>query len=223
MKIFAFLFNSSIGRKIAMALTGIFLISFLMVHCGVNAMIFFNDGGILFNEAAEFMGTNWIIRTMEFVLFGGLLWHIFQGLWLWMDNQKKRKNKYGKSSGNANSTWYSRSMGLLGTLLLLFLILHLKHFWVVSRLTDEIVSGNETLYGEMQEVFANLWVVVIYVLGCISLSYHLLHGFQSAFQSLGINHPAWTPIIQGAGNAFSFIVPLLFAAMPVSMYMGWIN
>ena len=223
MKIFAFLFNSSIGRKIAMALTGIFLISFLMVHCGVNAMIFFNDGGVLFNEAAEFMGTNWIIRTMEFVLFGGLLWHIFQGLWLWLDNQKKRKNKYGKSSGNANSTWYSRSMGLLGTLLLLFLILHLKHFWVVSRLTDEIVSGNETLYGEMQEVFANGWVVVIYVLGCISLSYHLLHGFQSAFQSLGINHPAWTPIIQGAGNAFSFVVPLLFAAMPVAMYLGWIN
>jgi succinate dehydrogenase / fumarate reductase cytochrome b subunit len=223
MKIFAFLFNSSIGRKIAMALTGIFLISFLMIHCGVNAMIFFNDGGILFNEAAEFMGTNWIIRTMEFVLFGGLLWHIFQGLWLWLDNQKKRKNKYGKSSGNTNSTWYSRSMGLLGTLLLLFLILHLKHFWVVSRLTDEIVSGNETLYGEMQEVFANVWVVLIYVLGCISLSYHLLHGFQSAFQSLGINHPAWNPIIQGAGNAFSFVVPLIFAAMPVSMYMGWIN
>jgi succinate dehydrogenase / fumarate reductase cytochrome b subunit len=105
----------------------------------------------------------------------------------------------------------------------LFLILHLKHFWVVSRLTDEIVSGNETLYGEMQEVFANVWVVLIYVLGCISLSYHLLHGFQSAFQSLGINHPAWNPIIQGAGNAFSFVVPLIFAAMPVSMYMGWIN
>lgn len=134
MKILAFLFNSSIGRKIAMALTGIFLISFLMVHCGVNAMIFFNDGGELFNEAAEFMGTNWIIRTMEFVLFGGLLWHIFQGLWLWQDNQKRRKNKYGKSSGNANSTWYSRSMGLLGTLLLLFLILHLKHFWVEADL-----------------------------------------------------------------------------------------
>jgi succinate dehydrogenase / fumarate reductase cytochrome b subunit len=223
MKILAFLFNSSIGRKIAMALTGIFLISFLMVHCGVNAMIFFNDGGELFNEAAEFMGTNWIIRTMEFVLFGGLLWHIFQGLWLWQDNQKRRKNKYGKSSGNANSTWYSRSMGLLGTLLLLFLVLHLKHFWVVSRLTDEIVSGNETLYGEMKEVFASGWVVVIYVLGCISLSYHLLHGFQSAFQSLGINHPAWTPLIKSAGNAFSLVVPLLFAAMPVAMYLGWIN
>jgi succinate dehydrogenase / fumarate reductase cytochrome b subunit len=160
---------------------------------------------------------------MEFVLFGGLLWHIFQGLWLWQDNQKRRKNKYGKSSGNANSTWYSRSMGLLGTLLLLFLILHLKHFWVVSRLTDEIVSGNETLYGEMKEVFANGWVVLVYVLGCISLSYHLLHGFQSAFQSLGINHPAWTPVIKSAGNAFSFVVPMLFAAMPVAMYMGWIN
>lgn len=223
MKIFAFLFNSSIGRKFAMAITGIFLISFLAVHCGVNAMIFFNDGGEIFNEAAEFMGTNWVIRTMEIVLFAGLLWHIFQGLWLWFDNSNKRKQKYGKSSGNANSTWYSRSMGLLGTLLLLFLVIHLKDFWVVSRFTDEITSGQETLFNEMKEVFANGWAVSVYVLGCISLAYHLMHGFKSAFQSLGINHSAYNPIIAGLGNGFSIIVPLLFAAMPISMYIGWIQ
>ena len=133
MKLFSFLFNSSIGRKIAMALTGIFLISFLLVHCGVNAMIFLNDGGETFNAAAEFMGTNWLIRTVEIGLFAGLFWHIFQGLFLWNDNYKKRKNKYAQSAGNANSTWYSRSMGLLGTLLLLFLIIHINHFWIGSR------------------------------------------------------------------------------------------
>lgn len=223
MKLFAFLFNSSIGRKIAMGLTGIFLISFLLVHCGVNAMIFFNDGGDTFNEAAEFMGTNWVIRTVEIGLFAGLIWHIIQGLFLWNDNAKKRKIKYGRTAGNANSTWYSRSMGLLGTLLLFFLIIHIKHFWITSRLTDQITSGQTTLFAEMKTVFADGWVVIIYVLACISLAYHLLHGFASAFQSLGINHPAYNPIIKQLGICFSIVVSLLFAAMPVSMYFGFIE
>ncbi len=223
MKLFSFLFNSSIGKKIMMGLTGLFLILFLVVHCSVNAMIFWNDGGETFNAAAEFMGTNWLIRTAEIGLFAFLLLHIIQGLMLWFSNNKKRKNKYRKNPGNANSKWYSRSMGILGSLLLIFLVIHLRHFWVVSRLTDEITSGQETLFGEMKEVFANPYAVIIYVFGCLSLAYHLLHGFQSAFQSLGINHKAYNPIIQSAGIGFSIIVPLIFAAMPISMYMGWIQ
>jgi len=203
-----------------MSLTGLFLISFLLVHCGVNAMIFFNDGGEIFNEAAEFMGTNWLIRTIEVGLFVFLLIHIIQGLYLWNDNAKKRKEKYGKTAGNANSTWYSRSMGLLGTLLLLFLIIHLRHFWVISRFTDVVTGGEQTLYEMMKEVFAEPWVVAAYVLGCISLAYHLMHGFQSAFQSLGINHPLYTPLIQQIGNGFAIVVSVLFAAMPVAMHFN---
>lgn len=223
MKLLAFLFKSSIGRKILMALTGLFLISFLIVHCGVNAMIFWNDGGETFNKAADFMGTNWVIRTIEVGLFVFLILHILQGLYLWYDNGKKRRIKYGKSSGNNNSTWYSRSMGLLGTLLLLFLVLHLSHFWVISRFTDEITSGQETLFGEMKEVFANAWVVVVYVAGCISLSYHLLHGFQSSFQSLGLNHKAYNTMIHQFGTWFSIIIPIIFALMPIAMHLGWIQ
>ena len=218
MKLFAFLFNSSIGRKIAMGLTGIFLISFLLVHCGVNSMIFLDDGGDTFNAAAEFMGTNWVIRTVEIGLFLGLFWHIIQGLFLWLDNSKKRNTKYGKSAGNANSTWYSRSMGILGTLLLFFLIIHIQDFWITSRLTDVITSGQTTLFDEMKEVFEEPWVVALYVGGCIALAYHLLHGFQSAFQSLGINHPAYNPIIKSAGIGFSIIVSVLFAAMPIALH-----
>ncbi len=206
-----------------MALTGLFLITFLLVHCGVNAMIFWNDGGETFNAAAEFMGTNWFIRTVEVGLFVFLLMHIFQGFSLTLSNGQKRKAKYGKGPGNSNSKWYSRSMGILGSLLLIFLVIHLKHFWVVSRFTDEITSGQETLFDEMKEVFANPLPVIIYVFGCISLAYHLLHGFQSAFQSLGLNHPAYNPLIKNAGLAFSVVVCILFAAMPVSMYMGWIQ
>jgi len=108
--------NSSLGKKLLMAITGLFLISFLIIHCGLNATIFLNDGGKSFNEGAEFMGTNPIIRTMEIVLFGGLLLHIFDGLRLWLDNKKKRPVAYAVVDGAANSKWYSRSMGLLGTL-----------------------------------------------------------------------------------------------------------
>jgi succinate dehydrogenase / fumarate reductase cytochrome b subunit len=223
MSAFSFLQKSSIGKKIVMGLTGLFLITFLVVHCGINSLIFVNDGGELFDEAAEFMATNILIRTMEIGLFVGLLLHIYQGLSLVYKNRKARPVAYAVADGKANSSWYSRSMGLLGTILLVFLIIHLRHFWVVSRLTDEITSGESTLFEEMLEVFKHLWIVVLYTLGMVSLSYHLLHGFQSAFQTMGWNHRKYTPLIKTIGFWFSIIIPALFAAMPISMYMGWIK
>jgi len=219
----SFLLNSSIGKKIIMGLTGLFLITFLIVHCGINSLIFMNDGGILFNEGAEFMGTNILIRTMEIVLFLGLLLHIFQGMYLVFENRKARPVSYAVMNGNSSSKWYSRSMGLLGTLLLIFLIIHLRHFWYVSRLTNEITGGSSTLFDEMKEVFANLWIVVVYVLGMVSLSYHLLHGFQSAFQTMGWNHKKYTPMVKIIGFWFSIIIPLIFSMMPIAMYLGWIQ
>lgn len=224
MKLFSFLFTSSIGRKVLMAVTGLSLVAFLLVHCGINACIFFNDSGKTFNAAAEFMAHNWLIRTAEVGLFGGLLIHIIQGLSLSLSNQTKRKEKYRASAGDANSKWYSRSMGILGSLLLIFLVMHLKHFWVVSRFTDAIQeTKGSTLFDKMKTVFTDPIPVIIYVIGCLSLAYHLLHGFQSAFQSLGINHPVYTPIIKSVGAAFSIIVPLVFAAMPIAIYLGWIK
>lgn len=213
--------NSSLGKKLLMATTGLFLISFLLVHCSLNALIFLNDGGAAFNEGAEFMGHNPVIRTMEIVLFAGLLLHIFDGLRLWFDNKSKRPVAYAKVDGAANSKWYSRSMGLLGTLLLLFLLLHLKHFWYFSRLTTGL--EDHTLYAEMQSVFTNPVVVVVYVLGCISLGYHLLHGFQSAFQSMGWNHPKYTPGIKSVGAFLSIVIPAVFAAMPIAFYFHLIH
>src|SRR5262245_37515080 len=117
--------RSSIGKKFLMGLTGVFLISFLLVHCFVNALIFVNDGGETFNKGCEFMGTNWLIRAMEVVLFAGIILHIVQALVLTLDNRKARPIGYEVTNGNANSNWYSRWMGLLGTLILMFLIIHL--------------------------------------------------------------------------------------------------
>ena len=218
--------KSSIGKKVVMGLTGLFLISFLVVHCFINSLIFFNDGGLTFNTGASFMAHNWLIRAGEIVLFAGLLLHIIQSLILTIDNRKARPVGYAKVDGAANSSWYSRSMGLLGTLLLIFLIVHLVHFWVKSRFTGisgEDANGNENLYAVMQSTFSILWVVVLYVLSMISLAYHLLHGFQSAFQTLGLNHKKYTPMIKNLGIGFSILIPLIFALMPILMYAGVIK
>jgi succinate dehydrogenase / fumarate reductase cytochrome b subunit len=218
--------KTSIGKKVVMGLTGLFLISFLVVHCFINSLIFFNDGGLTFNVGADFMAHNWLIRAGELVLFAGLIVHIVQALILTIENRKARPVGYAKVDGAANSSWYSRSMGLLGTLLLIFLIIHLTHFWVKSRFTGlpgEDANGHENLYAVMQEQFKMLWVVVVYALSMISLAYHLLHGFQSAFQTLGLNHKTYTPMIKKAGIAFSIVIPFIFALMPILMYLGVIK
>lgn len=209
-----------------MSLTGLFLISFLLVHCFINALIFVNDGGLLFNEGAHFMATNWIIRAMEIVLFIGIIWHIVQALILTIGNRKARPVQYASAGASANSKWYSRWMGLLGTLILIFLIVHLGDFWVKSRFTGlpgEDANGHENLYAVMLIEFKEVFTVVLYSLSMISLGYHLLHGFQSAFQSLGLNHKKYTPLIKTIGFWFAIIVPALFAAMPIAIFMGWVN
>ena len=231
-------FTSSIGKKIIMALTGFILITFLIVHCFINSMIFFNDGGQTFNHWGHFMGSNLIIRTMEIGLFVFLLLHIMQGLVLWYQNYTARPVRYAVNKPGTNSTWYSRSMGLLGTLVLIFLVLHLYHFWVPSRfggmanvhtlenttLGDYGQEEAHNLYKEMQTVFQeHLLIVIVYILGVLSLCWHLLHGFQSAFQTFGINHKRYTPLIKGLGIAYSLIICLLFAAMPLAFYLNWIE
>ncbi len=219
---FSKMLTSSIGQKLIMGITGLFLISFLVVHCGLNALIFVNDGGHLFNEGAEFMAHNWLIRAMEVVLMLGFALHIYKGFALTLQNNSKRPVKYAVSNAN-RSKWYSRSMGLLGTLLLIFLITHLSDFWVTSRFTDKITGGETTLFDEMKVSFSNPLIVILYVLAMVSLAYHLLHGFQSAFQTLGLNHPRYTPLIKATGTIFSIVVPFVFALMPICMFFGCIK
>jgi succinate dehydrogenase / fumarate reductase cytochrome b subunit len=218
-------FSSSIGKKLIMGITGLFLISFLLVHCFLNSLIFINDGGLTFNSGAHFMGTNWIIRAMEIVLFAGLLLHIYQGYRLAAQNQSARPVKYAVNNGSANSKWYSRSMGLLGTLLLIFLVVHISKFWVASRFTGiptQDANGHHDLFAMMVDTFQNPLLVALYVFSMFSLGYHLLHGFASAFQTLGWNHKKYTPIIKAAGVWYTIIICTLFAAMPLSIYFGFI-
>lgn len=208
-----------------MALTGIFLILFLIVHVGLNACIWANDGGEMFNKGAHFMGSNWVPRILEIGLFAGIILHTIQGLMLEASNMKKRGGEaYAISYGNRGSKWYSRSMGLLGTLILLFLIVHVADFWFPNRLHQKFLLGEEiNLYEKMQVTFQQTWIVVVYVLGCISLGYHLAHGFYSAFKTLGVYNKKYLAMIKWCGYAFSIIVPLAFAMMPLSFYFGWLK
>ncbi|MDF2382126.1 succinate dehydrogenase cytochrome b subunit [Nostoc ellipsosporum NOK] len=211
-----------------MSLSGLFLIAFLVVHVGLNACIWAMDDGVMFNKAAHFMGQNWVPRVLEIGLFAFFFLHIIQGYVLVAQNNAKRKIGYDVKMGTRGSTWYSKSMGLLGTLLLLFLIMHIAHFWVPSRITGlepVYIDGKEyhNLYGEMVAVFTdNPLVVILYVLGCASLAWHLLHGFQSAFRTLGLSNHKYIKLIKGLGAGFSIIVSLAFAMMPVSFYLGWV-
>ncbi|TDO28003.1 succinate dehydrogenase cytochrome b subunit [Sediminibacterium goheungense] len=215
-------FTSSVGKKLVMGFTGIFLILFLIVHAGLNACIWAMDGGEMFLHAAHFMGSNWVPRILEIGLFAGFILHIIQGYLLTVENRKKRSVGYAVAYSDG-SKWYSRSMGLLGTLILLFLIMHMSHFWFPNRSNQGFLLGPEiNLYEKMQTEFSVLWVVILYVVGCISLAYHLAHGFQSAFKTLGVHNKKYNKSLTAIGYGFSIIVPLVFAMMPISFYFKWV-
>jgi succinate dehydrogenase / fumarate reductase cytochrome b subunit len=204
-------------------MTGIFLVLFLIVHASINACIFLNDGGETFNSAARFMSHNWIMRFLEIGLFAGLILHIIQGLSLTLQNKKSRPVNYAYNQPGKNSSWYSRSMAILGTLLLLFIIMHLSHFYIGTKVA--VYSGDQphNLYLEMKEIFSVNWIVAIYIAGVIALFWHLYHGFQSAFQSLGWNHPKYSPTIKSIGAIYAVVISATFASMPIAFYFHLIH
>ena len=234
----SYFFTSAVGRKLVMALTGLFLISFLLVHVGLNSCIFYDlsffdptDNGSMFNRAAHFMGASLVIRIMEIGLFAGLILHIVQGYMVEAKNRSRRGRDYSKDLGNRGSKWYSRSMALLGTLILLFLIVHISAFWVPSRIThdlDPVIYKNGTvethnLFLRMYEVFQNEWIVLLYIVGVGSLAFHLFHGFHSAFRTMGVHNRKYLGMLKSLGYGFTIIVSLLFILMPISMYLDWVS
>ncbi len=216
-------FSSTVGRKIVMSITGLFLCSFLVVHLVGNLQLFNDDGGNSFNIYSKFMGTNPIIRTMEIVLLLGFLFHIYDALVLTRRNKSARPIGYVNNHPEQNSNWSSRNMGLLGTIILVFLIIHLWNFFVPARfgglegvVIEDVAYDN--LYIKVVQSFQIWWYVAIYVISMVALAYHLIHGFQSAFQTLGLDHKKYTPFIQKFGYAFSIIVCLGFAIIPLYFF-----
>jgi succinate dehydrogenase / fumarate reductase cytochrome b subunit len=217
--------NSTLGRKLIMALTGLFLILFLTGHVSGNMLLFKGDGGQAFNMYAKFMTTNPAVKLLSYLTYISVLGHIIYSIALSQHNKSARPVPYSTSNGSSNSAWSSRNMGVLGTIILIFLVVHLQGFWAqmhwgeVPMITYE---GEEykNLFLIVSEAFKQEWLVALYVLSMIFLGFHLSHGFTSAFQTLGINHKKYSPAIKAIGTAYSILVPALFASMPVYIYFS---
>jgi len=220
---FSKLFSSSLGKKLVMALTGLFLISFLVVHLIGNLQLLKSDGGEAFNVYAAFMTSNVIIKTISYTLYASILIHIIWAILLTRQNIQARGSSYVVVKNS--SAWTSRNMGILGTIIFIFLVIHLKHFWAemhwggvpVVNYGDREVKD---LYTLVALWFDKGWYVGLYVVCMLGLAFHLWHGFASAFQTLGLNHVKYNPVIKFVGRAFAIIVPALFALIPVWMYLS---
>ncbi len=206
---------SSIGRKVVMGLTGLFLITFITIHLLINS--FSLVGPELFNAGSKFMGTNPVIQTMQYVLALGFIIHIIMGIRLTIQNNAARPIKYVHNDPSANSTFSSRYMIFTGVLVLLFLILHLKDFFVPIKF-EHGTFGED--YDLLVRVFSNPLYVFIYVVAFVGLSIHLHHGFQSAFQSLGWNHPKYTPFVKKLGLVFCYVVGIGFSSIALFHYFN---
>jgi succinate dehydrogenase / fumarate reductase, cytochrome b subunit len=221
---FSSFITSSIGQKLIMSLTGLFLILFLVVHLAGNLQLLNNDGGESFNIYAKFMTSNPLIKTVSYGLYAFILLHAIQGILLAVKNRKARGNKRYAVQTTANTSFASRNMALLGTLILFFLGIHMGDFWYQMKFTDQLAvvtyDGLEykDLYAKVATTFSQPWFVVVYVVSMVVLGIHLWHGFQSAFQTLGLRHRKYTPLIQWIGKAYSVVIPVLYAIIPLVFY-----
>lgn len=218
-------FGSGIGKKLLMSLTGLFLILFLVVHLLGNLQLLKHDGGMSFNVYARFMTTNPLIKTIGYGNYFFIILHAFVGISLAIYNRQAKGQKYAVSS-SMNTSWASKNMALLGTLILAFILIHMGDFWLKMKLGQLPMISYPGIEGEMKdlyfrvaEAFKNPLLVGAYVLGMAVLAFHLYHGFQSAFQTLGINHKKYTPAIKAIGVAYSIIIPLGYAIIPVYHFL----
>lgn len=219
------LLTSSIGKKLVMSLTGLFLVSFLVVHLLGNLQLLIDDGGYAFNTYAYFMTNNPVIKFISIGLYALILLHAVQGILIYLANKKKS----GSSSASkyavrtyTNGSWASKNMALLGTLILAFLFIHMGDFWLKMKLGrlemityDGYDHAVKDLYSRVSMAFDVWWIVLAYLIGLLALAFHLLHGWGSAFQTLGLRHKKYTPLINGLGMAIAILIPLAYAIIPI--------
>jgi len=221
---FTNLLTSTLGRKLLMALTGLFLILFLVVHLIGNLQLLKHDDGHAFNVYAQFMTSNPLIKIISYVNYTLILVHILWAIMLTSHNRKARGGE-GYAVSKNSSAWTSRNMGILGSIIFIFLVIHLKGFWYEMhwggiQTVDYEGKTVKNLYLIVAAAYAQFWYAALYVVSMLILGFHLWHGFASAFQTLGLNHPKYNPAIRFVGRAFAIIVPVLFALIPIWMYLN---
>ena len=220
---FTNLLSSTLGRKLFMALTGLFLILFLVVHLIGNLQLLKTDGGQAFNVYAQFMTSNPVIVIISYVNYAFILIHVIWAILLTRINRRARGTESYAMNKNS-SAWTSRNMGILGTFIFIFLVIHLKGFWYEMHwggIATANYEGKEVknLYAVVDAAYSNVWYVTLYVISMLLLAFHLWHGFASAFQTLGLNHLKYNPLIKAVGRGFAIVVPALFALIPIWMFL----
>ncbi|PSR05465.1 MAG: succinate dehydrogenase [Bacteroidetes bacterium SW_11_45_7] len=216
-------FASNIGRKVVMSLTGLFLSIFLIAHLSGNLLLFV--GQQAFNEYSHFMATNPFIRIVEIILFISIIFHVIYAIVLTINNRKARAVKYAVSNSSENSSWFSRNMGIFGTIIFIFLVLHLGNFFVAARFENlpKIALDNgqkvKDLYTVVVTSFEQWWYTAIYVIAMVVLGFHLVHGVHSAFRSLGLRHYKYIPLVKNIAIAFAILFPAGFASIPIYFFI----
>ena len=225
---FSTFLTSSVGRKLVMSLTGLFLIIFLVVHLIGNLQLLNNDGGESFNIYAEFMTSFPLVKIISYLLYASILVHAVQGWLLWRKNAAARGTQYAvKVTRTVNtSSVFSRNMGWLGTVIFVFILIHLYQFWFQMHWgelrTETYASHTEpvkNLYEVVAATYTSPGFVLFYLISMVVIAFHLWHGFQSAFQTLGLNHKKYWRLIQVLGRLYAVLIPAAFALIPVVMYL----
>ena len=210
-------------NKYLAALSGLFLILFLTGHLLGNVQLLMPGAQKQFNEYAEFMSTNPIVKILSITTYISILLHVFVTIYLTIDSRKNRKSKYKKINSDTNSIG-ARYMGLLGTIILAFIAIHLSNFWYKAKFTSEILTdqwGKKDIYTMVVDKFKNIEHVLIYVFAMGAIFMHTLHGFSSSFQSLGLVTSKSRKYFKLSGIIYSLIIPILFALIPIYIYLGF--
>ena len=213
--------SSTILRKVAMALSGIFLMVFLLQHFVINITSVFSAA--TFNQFSHFMGTNPVVQfLLQPVLIFGVVFHFVLGFVLDIKNKRARGTRYAVYKGSANASWVSRNMIISGATVLAFLALHFYDFWVPEmnyKYVEVLPEDPNRYYEELVHKFEDLTRVVLYVISFFFLALHLSHGFSSAFQSMGFNNK-YTPAVKSFGKLYAVGIPLGFAFIAIFHFLN---
>lgn len=218
------IFTSSIGKKMFVSLAGIFLIVFLLVHMGVNLLVIIYKDPMVYNKAAHFMSSNILIKIFEIVLFGGFLLHIIYALILQLQNWIARPKRYLKAN-YSNTSFFSKFMIHTAVIILVFLVIHFMDFYIKAKFGHgaEIMVDGVVFHDfatEIVDKFKILPFVIFYIAAFVFLGFHLIHGFQSAFKTLGWDNRKYTPAIQVVAILYSTVVVAGFSIIPVIIYFN---
>lgn len=208
-----------------MAASGLFLCIFLLEHLYTNILLYkplidSTDGGQAFNNASHDMVHSILIRTVEFVLFAAIIFHVVQAIRLTVENKKARPVGYA-SGAKARTAWISKNMGLTGSIILFFIVVHLYNFFVPYRVTGHVGhEGGETLAYEVTEALTNPFYAGLYLISVILIGMHVSHGLQSAFQTAGLNNKKYAPALKTVGNIYAILITVGFGSFPVMFYFN---